>query len=583
MILLSRRLRAVPSILFLLAVVSLACASNDSSSPIDPARAGVVASWDSGSLGLEEIEQALSTSVLETCRKARRQGGLENLIPCYRELSEALVLERLVLADVADLAEATRRVEGFGQLEREALLGLFLSQVRTEISIEPAEIERHFEADPERFRQPRAVELSTLFRRHENPSQPEATLAYLEDLKRRFEAGASFSALSRSHSHSETRSRGGEVGSVSEFDLPPRLAQVAFSLEVGEVSDPVLVRNGAILLHVRGARAAVEPSLSSAELEIRRELLRERIRSIVSEHTKDLTPPAGSTVLTSGELSTAVEAGVPDRMVLEVEGDSLDLAALHRLAGIGNPGRALTEAQFGQLEAEYRHQIERRLLGLELVRSPPPDLSEAAFERVRRNAIDRLVDDRVQEALDLRLDETVLQEYYADNRLHYQSPLRLELRLWSLPFGDDPPAQLRQMEQFRADLIGHRRTLDEAVQRLGGVVRELGWRTIQELPSDIPPKARTYLAEAASTGYSVPYQQAEELHLFVIDARQDPLPLPYGEVKEEVRSDYLRRFHHQLYREMLDERLAARSFQFHETALHDLLIPSGDRDPTAVR
>ena len=87
-----------------------------------------------------------------------------------------------------------------------------------------------------------------LFRRHRNTEKPEDTTAFLLEIKARVEAGETFQSLARQFSDSETRLRDGLVGRVSEGDLPARLEEIAFDLDTGQVSQPIPVRGGAVLL-----------------------------------------------------------------------------------------------------------------------------------------------------------------------------------------------------------------------------------------------------------------------------------------------------------------------------------------------
>ncbi len=236
----------------LLAAFATACA--DAPPPAAPP-VDAIATWNGGGVGLAEVETAFATARVPACRKARR-GGLEELVPCYRELAEGLALENLVLAEVGDVDRALEELgengEDYQQLRRHAFLEVFMQRLREEIEIGDAEIEAAYQADPERFRRPGQLSLSNIFRRHDDPARPEATEVFLRGIKARFEAGETFDALAREVSHSETRLRGGEVGRVSANELPAHLRQVAFALGDGEVSAPVRVKGGAVLLYVQG-------------------------------------------------------------------------------------------------------------------------------------------------------------------------------------------------------------------------------------------------------------------------------------------------------------------------------------------
>lgn len=540
--------------------------------------ADAVASWHGGALGFAEVESAFAGARTPACRRARRVGGLEELVPCYRELAEGLALERLVLAEVDDVGEALAELgEDAELLRRQILLQLYLRRLRDEIEVGDAEIEARFAADRERYRRPGRLTLSNIFRRHEDPSHPEQTEAFLRRIKERFLAGETFDALAREVSQSETRLRGGLVGLLTEDALPERLRRVAFGLADGEVSDPVRVRGGAVLLYVQGVVDGADPALAEVRERIRGELTSERVEAAVAERVVGREPPPGSRVLPADELLAALDGDDPEAAALEIDGARVSAGQMRQLAGLEPAERAagLDEEGRERLAEVYRQQLERQLLGLELVDSAAPELREEAEDRWREAAASRLTDARIRGEMERLLDgdEASLRSYFEDNRHHYQSPLRFRLRKWNLPFGADPPAQLQRLERLRARLAAGELDLPAAVAELGGEVEDLGWREFDALEGEIPDKARTYLMELGQPGFTVPYQQDDALHLIQLEAREDPRPLEYEEARERVREDYLARFQQDLYRQARDARLAAAGFSFDEAAVRRLLVP----------
>ena len=573
--------------IFLLAAFATACA--DAPAPVEPP-ADAIATWNGGAVGLADVESEYATARLPICRRARRGGGLNELLPCYRELAESMALEALVLAEVGDVDRALEQLgdggEDYELLRRRTFLGVGLRRERDRMEIEEAEIEARYRADSERYRRPAQLGLSNIFRYHDDPDRPQATLDFLRGIKDRFEGGETFAALAREISHSETRLRGGDVGPVSEDDLPPRLARIAFGLADGEVSEPVLVQDGAVLLHVQGVVDGAEPSLDRARGQIRLELAAERLEQAISERVAGREPPEGSVVLSLEELVPILDAGDPEAVVLDVAGDRLTAGELRRLAGLGPrvAAAALDDEARDRLAELYFRQREQRLFALELVDSADPELREEAEERLRKAAVSRLVDQRLQGELLRQLDAEAgkLERYFEDNRHHYQSPLRFKLRQWSLPFDDDPPAQLRRMEALRARLMAGELELAAAAVELGGRLEDLGWQEFDRLEEKIPNKARTYLMEVGDSGWSVPYQQDDALHLIHLEARDEPLPLEYSEVAERVRDDYLLRFQRELFDELVGERLTAAGFVFDEDAVRRLLAPESPVSPKST-
>ncbi len=540
--------------------------------------ADAVAAWQGGGLGLSEIENAFADARTPACVAARRRGGgLEDLLPCYRQLAEGLALERLVLAEIDDLDSAIDGLENAGELRRHTFLELHQRRLRDEIEIEidDGEIETRYENDRERYRRPGRLTLHNLFRRHRDPVKPQETEAFLAELKKRFLAGETWSELARAHSESETRLRGGLVGGVEEGKLPTRLERIAFALEPGGVSEPIPVSGGAVLLHVTNVVAGAELSLDEARRQIRRQLLSERIAAANETKIGGREPPAGSVVLAGDELLATLDAGDPERIVLEIAGDRLTAGELRVIARLGPEARAaeLDDEGRERLEATVGQLRDRQLLYLALAESADAELQRHAAEHLRREGTSALVDALLQEEMGVIVDAdpAALESYYEDNRPHYQSPLRFRLEVWDLPFGVDPPGQLRRMEELRERVAVGELELAAAAGELGGTVGDLGWREFDALGDEIPRKAREYLLQATAGGLAVPYQQDDALHLIEITERDEPRSLDYDQVAERVRADYLERFEQEIYRQVLGARLAAAGFVFDDDAVRRLL------------
>lgn len=562
-------------------LVLLSACGGAPDAPAPPADA--VAFWDGGAVGLAEIESRLGGATTPACAERRRAAGggtVDELIPCYREIAELAAWEDLVLrGSGADLEQALAEVDlSRDVLHRRILSELFMRRLNEEIEVADDEVAARFEAERERFERPAGLTLWNLFLRHEDPDHPEKTDEALRRLRDRFLAGETFDSLARAHSQSETRRRGGLVGRIVEGRLPPRLERIAFALEDGGISEPVLVSGGAVLLHVRNATPGAEPDLERARETVRREMVVERLDAAIAERVADRRPPADALVLGFDELLDALDRADPELVVLEIDGEALHAAEFRRQAGLGERSSVeLGDEERAEFEALYRRLVERRLLGHVLLETASPELREEAEGRLQETAVARLADEHLRRAAEESVDrdEARLRRYYEDNPHHYQSPLSYRLRVWTLPFDADPPAQLLRMEELRDALSRGEIDLEAASTRLGGAVKELGWRPSEELGGDLPPKARAWIAEMAGDGFSVPYQQDQALHVVEVAERREPLPLDYESARNRVREDYLARFAQDLARRVLDERLAAADFTFNENALRRLLAPQG--------
>jgi hypothetical protein len=348
----------------------------------------------------------------------------------------------------------------------------------------------------------------------------------------------------------------------------------------------VRVPGGSVLLHVRNVVGSSELALEEVRGRIERELEAERIEEAIARRVADRMPPPDALVLAPEQLAEVLDGGDPEAAVLELDDDRLTAAQLRQRAGLGPSQRVadLDDEARERLARAYRREEEQRLLALELLESADPELRQDAEAPLRQAGVARLVDERIRDEMGrlVDADEDKLRRFWEDNRHHYQSPLRFKLKLWNLPFDADPPRQLQRMEALREKLAAGTLQLGQAAAELGGEIEDLGWRDLDSLADEIPSKAQTYLMQVGASGYSVPYQQEQALHLLWLEERQEPRPLDYPEAREQVREGYLMRFQQDLHRRALEARLAAAGFHFDESAVRSWLVPPSELEAGRV-
>lgn len=96
------------------------------------------------------------------------------------------------------------------------------------------------------------------------------------ELYKRLQGGEDFAELAQEHSQDElSRSRGGQIGWVAEGDLPEDLAALVFSLDPGNVSEPIKTERGIYLLDVQ----ELEPARLQSLEEVRDQVVEQARRA----------------------------------------------------------------------------------------------------------------------------------------------------------------------------------------------------------------------------------------------------------------------------------------------------------------
>jgi parvulin-like peptidyl-prolyl isomerase len=182
-------------------------------------------------LSKQEFEQALKGVMAEYPTKEAFQASLR-----HQGMSEAFFLQRLKTEMLLD-----KIVEKRGSIPEE-------------------EIAAYYDKHRDQFVRPARVHLWDIV-------TTDLDSAYTA--RRRIAAGEEFAVVAKEMSVAPSAARGGEVGWVAAGEIPDRLmSDTAFSLEVGQTSNPLLVEGKYHVLYVTEAQPGVNRTLAQARSDI---------------------------------------------------------------------------------------------------------------------------------------------------------------------------------------------------------------------------------------------------------------------------------------------------------------------------
>jgi len=495
----------------------------------------------------------------------------DELLATFELGAKALAIQALLVpSDPSDFELAVAGLGPAGEkLRHRAVVELYRSTRLSAVPL-PTEVEiaAAFAADPERFHRPAQRFVWHLLLRIEPGVDPESVLQRARDLKRQINSGASFAAIAREHSRSETRALGGRLGSITQGRLPPALEKIVFALGEGEVSEPVRNKDGVMLFQVTDLIPEKRFVLEDVRLLLAREIFEERRRQALREVAGEDLLPQGSKVLDSQSLRRAIALGDAE-VVLRVGDLEWSVGELRQetlaqrvAAGAERSFFELTDRVYADwVDCERIYRLAERETfwterAAEIAQLQRALLSDEIAHREINLRIEALVTGRERE----------LERHYEDNRFLYQTPLRMHLRMLSVPLGDAPGERLALLEAAQADLAGGRTTLEALASELAGTVQDAGWSTARDLEL-FEPKIRYLLVDTPSTGYTVPFQFNQRISIVQVVERVDPTVRPYSQVTGDVRRDYLERHRQELFRDVEEDVLRAGGYRFHEAAV----------------
>ncbi len=125
-------------------------------------------------------------------------------------------------------------------------------EVGARINFTPGEAQRYYEAHKQDFTQPESERLSEILIAADSndPAKVQAAKAKADDIEARLHSGGDFSQLARSFSDGPTASSGGDLGQYKAGQLGSALEDKTFPLKAGEYTEPILTRQGYIILKV---------------------------------------------------------------------------------------------------------------------------------------------------------------------------------------------------------------------------------------------------------------------------------------------------------------------------------------------
>jgi parvulin-like peptidyl-prolyl isomerase len=163
----------------------------------------------------------------------------------------------------------------FRQQTRENIIrrALTSKNISQEIIVSPHRIEVYYLANKDKFKLEDEVKLRMIVLNKPTEADAATVRKLAEEIRTKIKGGAAFSEMAGVYS--QGRNPGGDWGWVEKSVLRKELAETAFTLKVGEVSEPVDVGNALYLMLVEDKRPAHTKALGEVRPQVEEILLQE--------------------------------------------------------------------------------------------------------------------------------------------------------------------------------------------------------------------------------------------------------------------------------------------------------------------
>lgn len=222
------------------------------------------------------------------------------------------------LATMEDLEKAAKdqgySFEDFKQNLRNQIITqeVMRDQVGRKIAPTPGEIQRYFAAHKQQYEQPESVKLAEIL--VSTGSQPDdqqklaEAKAKADDIEARLHAGGDFSQLARSFSEGTTAAEGGDLGQYKRGQLNKVFEDKTFGLKAGDVTDPILTKQGYVILKVIQHVPGGIPQLKDVEDQVEQNYFEEKAGPAMRQYLAQMRDEAFIQIKTGYEDSAATPA-----------------------------------------------------------------------------------------------------------------------------------------------------------------------------------------------------------------------------------------------------------------------------------
>lgn len=293
--------------------------------------------------------------------------------------------------------------------ERAELAHIFVDpahpEVQAGVTVPEAKIKQYYDLNREEYEEEEKVRVSQILLKGDD-AEAKAKAA-LERIKK----GESFEKVAGEVSQDDSSKRaGGDLGWVSQLELPENLAELAFVLPEGRITDPIRTPQGLHVLKIVGKRVGELKPLSEVREEIEKDLRQEAAFEAAETAAKailaELTKPGADFAAVAAARSHAASRLDGGKLGVVVLGENPKSALLDE---VGTEGfldfgiqKAASETKIGAVAGPVRsfkgYHLVKVLGRPERATRPLAEVRETVAAAARADKIRKAVDGVLEEA-----------------------------------------------------------------------------------------------------------------------------------------------------------------------------------------
>ncbi len=157
------------------------------------------------------------------------------------------------------------------------------------VTVSEDDIRDYYESNLEKFKSQKTVQARHILIKvdpNAKPDEVEGARQRIENVLKLANAGQDFAELARQYSEGPTKTKGGDLGTFGRQDMVKPFADKAFSMEAGQISEPVRTDFGWHIIKVEQVNPAATRSLNEARAEIQKNLTADRSKNMAYDEAE---------------------------------------------------------------------------------------------------------------------------------------------------------------------------------------------------------------------------------------------------------------------------------------------------------
>jgi peptidyl-prolyl cis-trans isomerase D len=161
----------------------------------------------------------------------------------------------------------------------------------SQVTISDDEISEYYDEHPQEFQNPKTVEARHILVKVDQDAPPEDVAkakTRIESILQKAKDGQDFAELAKEFSEGPSKDKGGHLGTFRRETMVKPFSDKAFSMNPGEISDPVMTKFGWHIIKVEKVNEATTVSLADATERIRRKLTSDRSKNLAYDRAESV-------------------------------------------------------------------------------------------------------------------------------------------------------------------------------------------------------------------------------------------------------------------------------------------------------